>query len=189
MRQFFLCTVFSFSFCAFSQEQREYKTKVIDFNFLFYLFENQQFDDATFYSEQLFSNEDLSVNQKDSLAYLLGILSLEIKMHENASSAFEKISEQSPFYVPALFYSFYAHTQKKQYQEAREILNKIPQETPQPPQKHHTQPTNNHNSLEQQHPHQHQKPTQPNPKQSPRQRAGAFGARGPAPDHRGPVPM
>lgn len=97
-----------------------------ELDFLFYLLEHKQFDDADLYSNKLIADSVRFTSEfKDSVRFICASAWDKYKKPEKALALYDRIHDNSVFYYPASYRSALIEIERKNYTIGREKLENI----------------------------------------------------------------
>ena len=103
------------------------QTNPLDINkeseFLLYLEASEQHEDFAIYGDRLLQNPQITVGQKDTINYLIGITNFQRKKFEKSAFHLSLVSDSSIFFIKSYFYKAISFTELNDYKKANGILD------------------------------------------------------------------
>lgn len=87
-------------------------------DFLMYLYENGQQDDFDFAGDKLLSHSNLTIGQKDSVNYIIGIVNFRKKKYNRSLNYLKSVSEESMYFYKSVFYLSVCHSENLHFDSA-----------------------------------------------------------------------
>lgn len=111
---------------ALAQQTDSTKTVSDELQFIDYLINNREFDDALVLLRQPELLTKANAEQTDSIHYLLGWTFYNMKQLDSSIVYFKRINQSSPVYVKASYYKAFELLYSGRYEEAEQAISVLP---------------------------------------------------------------